>query len=193
MENHGNNIANLEARNSAMRQTMDSLLSTFRQKQEEIREVQEQAAQANAEVTSRDGLVTVRVGSTGTVEQIVLAPTAFSRSTPEKLSRTLTEVIQQAGDQVRQQVSDLFAPLHRGVPDLPDLVEGAPSLRTPGTLPEPPPERAERAEGGPAPSPSTSRGGVPPNVGGAPLTSRGRPEDDDEDDTGGSVMRGGRW
>jgi len=75
-------------------------------------------------------------------------PSAFQRSTPEKLARSVVEVAQAAANIARQQVEATMAPLQGGVTDLSDLIEGAPSfgdLLRPPAPPTPPPGRRSRA------------------------------------------------
>ncbi|AOS61694.1 YbaB/EbfC family nucleoid-associated protein [Actinoalloteichus hymeniacidonis] len=137
--------ARLEARNAAMREQVDQLMGQLRKQTDQLRDAQAEAAAASAKVSSADGLVTATVDASGALTRLEFAPSAFARSTPEKLGRTATEVVRQASTQVGQRVADIMAPLHEGTPDLADLVEGAPSFRdllNPNLKPTAPPEAA---------------------------------------------------
>ncbi|WP_156756199.1 YbaB/EbfC family nucleoid-associated protein [Actinokineospora pegani] len=119
----------LRARNTAAKEQVDGLLDTFRRQTEALREAQEAASRASASLTSKDGLVRVSVDSSGALSALDLAPSAFDRSTPEALARTVLELARQGAAQVRQQVSDLMTPVSGGLPDFGDLFDDAPSLR----------------------------------------------------------------
>ncbi|APU12926.1 MULTISPECIES: YbaB/EbfC family nucleoid-associated protein [Actinoalloteichus] len=121
--------ARLEARNAAVRDQVDQLMGQLRRQTDQLREAQAEAAAASAKVSSPDGLVTATVDASGTLTRLEFAPSAFARSTPEKLGRTATEMVRQASTQVGQRVAEIMAPIQEGTPDLADLVEGAPSFR----------------------------------------------------------------
>lgn len=118
----------LEARNAAMRNQVDELLEQFKRQTDQLRDAQQAAAALTAELTSPDGLVRVTIDAAGTLSELRIAPTAFERTKPDALSRTITDLVQRGTVQVKQQAADLMRPLTEGLPDLSDLVEGAPSL-----------------------------------------------------------------
>ncbi|ASO18476.1 DNA-binding protein YbaB [Actinoalloteichus hoggarensis] len=121
--------ARLEARNAAVRDQVDQLMGQLRRQTDQLREAQTEAAKVSAKVSSPDGLVTATVDSSGTLTRLEFAPSAFARSSPDKLGRVATEVVRQASNQAGQRVTEIMAPLQEGTPDLADLVEGAPSFR----------------------------------------------------------------
>jgi len=61
----GDDRARLEARNSAMKDRVDSLLEQFEKQTEQLRGAQAAAAETSATVTSQDGLVRATIDSTG--------------------------------------------------------------------------------------------------------------------------------
>ncbi|MBB5803816.1 DNA-binding protein YbaB [Saccharothrix ecbatanensis] len=124
----GDDRARLEARNAAMKEQVNGLLDTFNRQAEMLREAQVAAAQTTASLTSKDGLVRASVDSSGVLTHLEFAPSAFERSTPEALARSVLQLAREGASQVKQQVNDLMSPLTEGLPDLSDLVEGAPSL-----------------------------------------------------------------
>ena len=121
--------AQLEARNAAMRQQVNSLLAGLNRQSAALHEAQVQAAEVTGRATSADGLVTVTVNAVGIVTDVQFAPSAFDRSTPDKLARSVVTVTQQAADAAQRQVEDALAPARGELPDLPDVVPGAPSLK----------------------------------------------------------------
>lgn len=174
----------LQARNEGLRSQIDNMMSDLRRRTDELQERQAEVAGTVHEVTSEDRMVTARVDATGTLQELTLAPKAFERTSPERLARTITSVIREASGAAQQQLHEKFEPMTRDVPDLSDILPGAPSfqdfLTNPlGAPPDPAAERAKR--GGTAPPPPTSN-------------PRNTPVDDydDEDEPPGSFMVGGR-
>ncbi|GAA0523978.1 hypothetical protein GCM10011581_45170 [Saccharopolyspora subtropica] len=148
----------LAGRNAALRDQIDSMLSDLRRRTAEIQEAQAEAARRTFEVSSDDGMVTVRVDATGTVQEVLLSPKAFERSTPEKLARTITSVVREASGTAQRELQSRFAPMAdtSGVPEVP----GLPSLQglvTSGPLVEPPDPAQEREQRRNADSPATQR------------------------------------
>lgn len=121
--------AHLEARNAAMRQQVNSLLAGLNRQSAALQEAQMQAAEVTGRATSADGLVTVTVNAVGIVTDVQFAPSAFDRSTPDKLARSVVTVTRQAAGDAQRQVEDALAPVRGELPDLPDAVPGAPSLK----------------------------------------------------------------
>ncbi|MGH3981164.1 MAG: YbaB/EbfC family nucleoid-associated protein [Pseudonocardiaceae bacterium] len=121
--------AQLEARNAAMRQQVNSLLAGLNRQSAALQKAQVQAAEVTGRATSADGLVTVTVNAAGIVTDVQFAPSAFDRSTPDKLARSVVTVTQQAASAAQRQVEDALAPVRGELPDLPDAVPGAPSLK----------------------------------------------------------------
>ena len=121
--------AQMEARNAAMRQQVNSLLAGLNRQSAALQEAQVQAAEVTGRATSADGLVTVTVNAVGIVTDVQFAPSAFDRSTPDKLARSVVTVTQQAASAAQRQVEDVLAPARGELPDLPDVVRGAPSLK----------------------------------------------------------------
>ncbi|MGP4016297.1 YbaB/EbfC family nucleoid-associated protein [Saccharopolyspora sp. 5N708] len=178
----------LGARNAALRNQIDDMLSDLRRRTAEIQEKQAEAARQTYEVASEDGTVTVRVDATGTVQEVALSPKAFERSTPEKLAASITSVIREASGTAQRTLRDQFAPMTdtTNVPEIP----GIPSLQgliSSGPLVEPPDPEAERAQRRSADTAGPT-GARQPEV-----RSRPAPEDDWDDwNWDDSNRRGGR-
>ena len=73
--------------------------------------------------------MTVTVDAVGIVTDVQFALSAFDCSTPDKLARSVVTVTQQAANAAQRQVEDVLAPVRGELPDLPDVVPGAPSLK----------------------------------------------------------------
>ena len=130
----GDDRARLEARNSAMKDRVDSLLEQFEKQTEQLRGAQAAAAETSATVTSQDGLVRATIDSTGSLAELDFASNAFERTTPSALAKSVLTLVRHGTLQVKQQVADLMSPITEGLPDLADLIEGAPSLE--GLIPK---------------------------------------------------------
>lgn len=121
--------AELEARNAAMRENMNSLLEGLSRQTEQLKQAQEQAFSTTGEASSEDGLVTVQVNSAGIVTDLKLSSSAFRATTPQKLSEAIVLTIQAAARSARAQADEAFAPIQANIPDLPDFFPEAPSLK----------------------------------------------------------------
>ncbi|MFD5824955.1 YbaB/EbfC family nucleoid-associated protein [Lentzea sp. NPDC060358] len=123
------NNPELEARNAALRGQVDSMLANLERQTAELKQAQTEAMAKVGRATSQDGLVEVTVNAGGIVTGVTFAPSAFDRSTPEKLGQSVVATIQQAAHQAREQADAVLAPYQEGVPDLPDLFPGMPSIK----------------------------------------------------------------
>ncbi len=136
--------AQLEARNAAMRQHVDALRAGLDRQAAALRSAQEQVSEVTGRARSADGLVTVTVNASGVLTDVQFAPSAFDRSTTDKLARSVVAVAQQAAALAQQKVDAALAPVRGDLPDLPDLFPGAPSLKD--LLPSPATRRPPRAQ-----------------------------------------------
>jgi DNA-binding protein YbaB len=125
----GDDNARLEARNAAMKDQVDTLLEQFERQTAQLRDAQQAASETSATVVSKDGLVRATIDATGTLAKLEIQPNAFERTNPAQLANTVLHLVRQGSLQVKQQVADLMAPITEGLPDLSDLIEGAPSLQ----------------------------------------------------------------
>jgi DNA-binding protein YbaB len=190
----GDDRARLEARNTAMKDQMDTLLENFERQTAQLRDAQAAAAETTAQVNSPDGLVRATIDAGGNLAKLEFAPNAFERTTPAQLANTVQTVVRQGSLQVKQKIADLMAPITEGLPDLADLVEGAPSLA--GLVP-PITEFVE--EEAPAPQPSYEEGGSilrneavpPPMPAPKPAPKRVRPPRDEDEEPPSSWMTRG--
>jgi DNA-binding protein YbaB len=165
----GGRRAELEARNAAMREQVDSLMSELHRKTAEVREAQARAMAITASATSPDGSVTASVDSAGALTSLEFSPNAFERTTPDKLARVATETVIAAVAKSRTELNEVLSAAQQGPSiDLSEMLPGVPSLAD--LIPPAPP----------VPTPPAQQ--QPP---------RRRPADDDEE--GGSVMERGGW
>lgn len=129
--------AELEARNAAMREHVDSLLTELRAKTAQLHETAARAQAVSATAVSQDGSVRASVDSTGALTSLEFSPNAFERTTPEKLARLTTETVLQAVAKARAEVTEVLAPAQEGASvDLSEFLPGVPSLAD--LLPKPP-------------------------------------------------------
>lgn len=104
-------LAAEQARVADLRGAAEDVLSGLRDRLDAVRQAQQSALATTAEASSRDGSVWAVVDATGVVTSLVFAPTAFDRSTPEKLAQTAVATIQAAAAKARARVSETMAPV----------------------------------------------------------------------------------
>ncbi|WP_244211227.1 YbaB/EbfC family nucleoid-associated protein [Amycolatopsis kentuckyensis] len=198
MTTAGDDRAQLEARNAAMKDRMDTLLENFERQTAQLRDAQAAAAETTAQVSSPDGLVRATIDAGGSLAKLEFAPNTFERTTPAQLANTVQSLVRQGSLQVKQKIADLMAPITEGLPDLSDLVEGAPSLA--GLVP-PIPTFDEVVAEAPAPRPESFEDGgsilrndqtpPPPMPAPKPTPKRVRPPRDDDEEPPSSWMTRG--
>ncbi|PRX47695.1 YbaB/EbfC DNA-binding family protein [Prauserella shujinwangii] len=66
---------------------------------------------ATATVTSPDGLVHATVDSTGTLTGLEFAPTAFERTDPATLARTVLDTVREGGKQAARRLEAAAPPV----------------------------------------------------------------------------------
>ncbi|MFD3706258.1 YbaB/EbfC family nucleoid-associated protein [Nocardia sp. NPDC058658] len=131
------------AENNALRAQIDSMLDTFNAEKSALLDAQSQAT-ALVSVWSADGLVRVS-GTIAGVSEVHITADAFKRTTPESLGASVTEAIAELSRQTSQIQQQAVGPLSASMPDLSDLIPGAPSMKDmiaqltppPPPLPEP--------------------------------------------------------
>ncbi|CAG7607525.1 YbaB/EbfC family nucleoid-associated protein [Rhodococcus opacus] len=122
----------LRVREHELQNQIDSMLATLDRQTQDLHAAQQQVAQLRVSGASADGLVQVVVNSVGGVVDVHFAPDAFRRSTPESLGRAMTEAARRAGEAAHSESMRIMGSIVSAtetLPDLPDLVPGAPSLR----------------------------------------------------------------
>jgi DNA-binding protein YbaB len=120
-----------QAQVSELRQAADTGLAELRAKITAVKDAQALAMTATGAATSRDGSVTVTVDATGVVTSMTFAPSAFQRSTPQKLAQTAVATIQTAAAQARAKAAEALAPLRsENSPVVSAVTQGLPELRS---------------------------------------------------------------
>ncbi|QLY31905.1 YbaB/EbfC family nucleoid-associated protein [Nocardia huaxiensis] len=125
-------VDDLRHRNDQLQYQIDSMLETLSRQTEDLRTAQARVAQMKVRGSSPDGLVSVEVNSVGAVLSVNFAPHTFQRTTPERLGHLVAEVVARAAESAREETLRIMQPVldaGQSMPDLPDLVPGAPSLR----------------------------------------------------------------
>ncbi|MEV2218651.1 YbaB/EbfC family nucleoid-associated protein [Nocardia vinacea] len=123
----------LRSANFGIRNQVDHILDTLAEQRASLAEVQQRLETMRSTATSADGLVEVTVDNSGVLIDVQFTADAL-RSTAEQLGRSVTEAGREAARRAREQTEQLLAPVvsaTEAMPDLPDLVLGAPSLREP--------------------------------------------------------------
>ncbi|MEV6274071.1 YbaB/EbfC family nucleoid-associated protein [Nocardia sp. NPDC051832] len=144
----------LRARNDALRGEVDSLLATFEQQQREFAAAQARLATATVTAWSTDKLIRVTANSAGVPIEVHVDPEAFKRTTPEKLGGSITEATQAAAKLAGEEAQRAFGSVEQlgtDIPDLSDLVPGAPSIKDLVRQLLPDPEAAPAAPAEPHP------------------------------------------
>ena len=121
----------LRSANNGMRNQVDHILNQLDEQRALLSEVQEKLDAARCTAKSADGLVEVTTDSGGVVTDVQFTTEAV-RSTPQQLGRSVTEAAREAARLAREQTREIMAPVTAAadaMPDLSDLVPGAPSLR----------------------------------------------------------------
>ena len=200
MTTAGDDRPRLEARNAAMKDQVDTLLEQFERQTAQLRDAQTAAAETTAQVTSPDGLVRATIDAGGSLAKLEFQPNTFERTTPSQLANTVQTLVRQGSLQVKQKIADLMAPITEGLPDLADLIEGAPSLqglvpRIPEFLVEdeqPRPESFEDPDAGSILRNEQVAPPLPPMPAPKPAPKRVRPAraDEDEDPPSSWMTRG---
>jgi DNA-binding protein YbaB len=89
----------------------ESLRSTAERMATEGPQLQEKARQVQVTETSRDGLVSVTVGSRGELIRLDIDPRVFRRPDSRELADTITTTIQRAAAAAQERVLDVMDPL----------------------------------------------------------------------------------
>ncbi|WP_084494967.1 YbaB/EbfC family nucleoid-associated protein [Nocardia shimofusensis] len=131
------------ADNAALRSQIESMLDSYEHDTSALLDAQQRAAQP-VTVWSDDNLVRVTATIAGVVDVHIEAE-AFKNSTPHRLGASITTTVQEAARVAAAGLEQAMAPwtaLAESMPDLPDLVPGAPSTKDLlARLSPPPPDR----------------------------------------------------
>lgn len=126
----------LRSANFGMRNQVENILDALAEQRANRAEIQRKLDTARATATSADGLVEVTVDRSGVLVDVRFTAAA-AHSTAAQLGRSVTEAGREAARRMREQTTHMLAPVAAAIhtmPDLPDLVLGAPSLREPSDI-----------------------------------------------------------
>ncbi|MGK8510638.1 YbaB/EbfC family nucleoid-associated protein [Nocardia asiatica] len=121
----------LRSANSGLRSQVHYILDIYERQQAQLTEVRENLETLRVRASSADELAEVTVDSAGVVTEVRLAAAA-TRGTAERLGLSITEAAQAAARQAQSERDALIAAIKDAadaMPDLPDMVSGAPSWR----------------------------------------------------------------
>jgi len=196
------------AKVAELRQQADGALAGLRTQMAAVKQAQQHALSSTGEATSKDGSVQVAVDATGVVTSLKFAPSAFERTTPDKLAQTVVATIQAAAAKARAKVSETMAPVRTQSANVLAAAGSAVGLdagqlstpAVPRTATDPGDQGDPWRQAPPPPSSSQSSYSSPPPPPAAPPAARPAPSQpprptrrDDDDDDGGSVLSEGSW
>jgi DNA-binding protein YbaB len=90
---------------------IDELLERYRQKRDQLRDVQSTVGTATATVTTEDEMITVTVGPRGRLVRLEFNPRVYRRMSPSELAAAVLAAAGEASSQVDGQVRAALAPL----------------------------------------------------------------------------------
>ncbi|UFS94253.1 YbaB/EbfC family nucleoid-associated protein [Nocardia huaxiensis] len=118
--------------NAHLRLALDGIQADFDREMAELADVQRKLAMMKVHATTPNNLARVTVNASGQVTEVTLADDAFLCSTPKQLAAELNAAIHgavEAAGSARDQLLEPITMIVNGMPDLDQLVPGAPSLR----------------------------------------------------------------
>ncbi|WP_433657918.1 YbaB/EbfC family nucleoid-associated protein [Nocardia sp. CA-128927] len=122
----------IRSSNADLRSTLDVIQDDFDREIEELGAVQRKLAAMKVHATTPTSLARVTVNASGVVTEITIADDAYRRSTPRQLTEELNTAIRgavEAATEARQKVLAPITSIVDGMPDLNEIIPGAPSLR----------------------------------------------------------------
>jgi len=121
----------LQSANSELRRQVELLLDAYEQQRPRLTEVIRELEAIRVQVNSPDQSVQVTVDASGTLVDLTLTVSAL-RKAPEQLARAILDAAQVATHRAREQHAALTTATASeldAMPDLPDIMPEAPSLR----------------------------------------------------------------
>ncbi|WP_405164539.1 YbaB/EbfC family nucleoid-associated protein [Nocardia sp. NBC_01499] len=139
----------IRSANADLRSALDAIQDDFDREMAELGGVQRKLAAMKVHATTPNNLARVTVNSSGVVTEISIADDAYRRSTPRQLTDELNTAIRgavEAAAEARQKVLGPITSIVDGMPDLNEIIPGAPSLRDLQTkFSQPPQEQQEQS------------------------------------------------
>lgn len=89
----------------------EELRTTFMRLQDEGAELHAKARAVQVTETSRDGLVSVTVGSRGELVRLDIDPRIYRRPDARALADSITETVQRAAAKAQERIIEVFEPL----------------------------------------------------------------------------------
>ena len=120
------------------RAQVEDLLADYRRSREQLAAVHQRLASISESVTSPDGLVTVTVGSNGTLTGLVIADAAYRQYRPADLAAVILATTAAAADRAAKLATEVVAPILPVDTDPDALLRGTADL-TPAELVPPAP------------------------------------------------------
>jgi len=110
--------------NRAEEFSLQEAIAELRRQQESLVDAREKLRGTGCKVASRDNAITVSMKSNGEIAAITFNTTKFRRMAPAELGAALTETINQASAEIRQQVVGAFGDYMPSSVDLEGVLTG---------------------------------------------------------------------
>ncbi len=122
----------IRSANNHLKDVLADVQGEFDREMAEFGEVNQKLAEMKVHATSPNNLARVTVDSAGVVVNVEITEDAYRRSTPKQLSQDLNVTIRGAVEAVGKARAQIMAPLRAivdNMPELDEIVPGAPSMR----------------------------------------------------------------
>jgi DNA-binding protein YbaB len=90
---------------------IDELLEQYRQKRDQLKDLQAAMGEAGATVTTEDEMITVKVGPQGRLTGLEFNPRVYRKLSPSELAEAVLAAVREAGSQVDSQVREALRPM----------------------------------------------------------------------------------
>jgi len=104
---------------------IDELLERYREKRDQLQDLQAAIGEAGATVTTEDEMITVTVGPRGRLVGLEFNPRVYRRLSPSELAAAVLAAVGEARSQADGQVRAALAPMLPDGPDGPNGPDGA--------------------------------------------------------------------
>jgi DNA-binding protein YbaB len=124
------------------RAQVDDLLADYRRSRDQLASVHQRLASISESATSPDGLVTVTVGSAGTLSGLTIADAAYRQYRPADLAAMIVTTTAAAADRAAKLATEVVAPVLPAGTDPDALLRGTADLSPAELVPAAPVEES---------------------------------------------------
>jgi DNA-binding protein YbaB len=90
---------------------IDELLAQYREKRNQLKDLQRRMSEAGATVTTEDEMITVKVGPQGRLVGLEFNPRVYRKFAPSELAEAVLAAVREAGAQVDGQLRAAMEPM----------------------------------------------------------------------------------